>query len=235
MAVGGDAEVGAAQDDVAGRISTILGRISRDAARAIEVNAAILAVNEDRRFVRLFRNTREFHALNTIHFSLREQLTMIVVRMYDTYAPPQGNRQERGGNRASLPHLMHHLDQWEPDFQAIGPDVDPDRAREAVLRARNAYEGLVGNDPGTELLGELRRYRDANMAHSLFDMGDQERALFRNVDDLLQMTLPVVRDLAFGLGGVEWDLDAVHAEMRAHADAFWDVVLSGMEARQAEQ
>ena len=99
MAVGGDAQIGAVQDDVAGRVSTILGRISQDAARAIETNTAILAVNDDRRLVRLFRNVQEFETFNTIHFSLREQLTMIVARMHDSYTPPKGDRNERGGNR----------------------------------------------------------------------------------------------------------------------------------------
>ena len=105
VAVAGGAEAVAVHDDVADRVRTILGRISQDAARAIETNAVILAVNENRGLARLFRRAREFHALNTIHFSLREQLTMIVVRMHDPYAPPQGGRNERGGNRASLPQF----------------------------------------------------------------------------------------------------------------------------------
>jgi hypothetical protein len=62
-------------------------------------------------------------------------------------------------------------------------------------------------------------------------MGKQEKALFRTVDDLLQVTLLVVRDLMLGLGGVEWSLDAVQGVKRARADAFWTVVLGGMEAR----
>jgi hypothetical protein len=223
VVIAGDAQVEAAEDDLAARARTILGRIAQDAEKAIETNAAILAVNEDRNLLGLFRNVPEARGLNTIHYSLGEQLTMIVARMHDPV----------GRNRASLPHLMRLLGGWEPDFQAIGPDVDPDRAREAVARARNAHDDLVRNDPGRTLLGNLRGYRNANVAHSLFDMGEQERALFRNVDDLLQMTVPVVEDLAYGLAGVEWDLRAVHAGMRARADAFWAVVVGGMEARRA--
>lgn len=213
------------------RARTILSRLANDAWRAVEVNETLWGANEDAELWRLVRDAPEFRTFSAVRASLREHLTLVIVRMHDTYQPAReagaGRKaqKEKGGNRASLPHLVHILgdDAVVAQLEAEG--------RELIAQARTAYEALTKEEPGRSLVEQLRQHRNWYLAHALFDMGDREgRLLFGNINDLLDLTLPVVRDLAFGLGGVQCNFDQVRQVRRGWAGRFWTSFRRGLAA-----
>ncbi len=206
--------------------------MSNDAWRAIEANEILWSANEDVKLWKLIRKEPEFHTWNAVRASLREHLTLVVARLYDPYQPArearegQKKQQERGGNRASLPHLVHILGD-----KAVVAHLSR-AADKLVAGARVDCVQLECEDPGKTLISVLRRYRNENLAHALFDMDEcKEKLLFDHIDHLLGWTLPIVSDLALGLKDVRCDFDQVRGARKERARVFWAALREGMAVR----
>lgn len=219
------------------RCREILKLLEANVREATRLAAMINRVNDHEDVRAAFSQTYEANGLNVVFEALLRQLVIVLARMHDPYRPEN----DRGGNRASLSHLMHLLDdksvvrlftddarQWLPDLNR--QERDARLALRAIQRARVKYRRLMKSEAAKWLIA-VKNFRDIHLAHSLFEKTADEQMYYGYVGDLLKGTKVLIPLLSLGLDGAHWDLEEREQIDGKMADRFWKVARSGMLAK----
>lgn len=219
------------------RCREILGLLDANIHEVLRLAALVNRLKDHEDVRTAFEQTYEANGLKVVFEALRRQVVMVLARMYDPYDPTN----DKGGDRASLKHLMDLLAdkaviriflddarKWLPDMNR--QERDALIALKAIQRARVRYRRLT-NSEAAKWLVAIKDFRNIHLAHSLFGKTTNEPMCDRAISDVLRGTKELIPFLRLGLDGQEWnweDRDKINAKM---ADAFWEVVLLGMVAK----
>ncbi len=214
----------------------ILRKVERNIHHAQMTRAMLECVNDGEELKISFQETYEAHGLNVVYRAILDSLIIILSRMYDPVFP----KKKLGLDRASLPHLMHLLE--DPDtqnqFLAAAWHWTPGMIEEKQMRtcaerlesALDDYSALSASGLGKSVLSGLKWYRDANLAHSLFRGVRRKPLIYGEIGELLEVTSPIIENLSLAMMGKSWADDGSD-EAKQRAEAFWAVVETGMKAK----
>lgn len=211
----------------------ILRRLQRNFHHAQISRAMLARVNDDEQLRDLFKNTYEAHGLNVVYRAILDNLIIVLSRMFDPVFPGR----KHGWDRASLPHLLHLLEDCDTRNQFLAaawhwtPGMIEEKqmrtCEELMTKARCAYDDLSNGVLGKSVLAGLRWYRNANLAHTLFRGTKRQNLIYGEIGELLDQTSPIIQDLVLALRGQAWSGDGSD-EAENRAEAFWVVVERGM-------
>lgn len=228
----------------------IVQRTSLDVARLIQdqirsnfqeaaINREMLSyINDKADFRDLFRDTHAANGLNVIYHALLHNVVLVLSRIFD----PIYVTKNRGMDLASLPHLMHLLQDAAlrreiadvsrravPASHAVKMALSCERS---ILRAQRMYNEFAVMELAREALAGLRWYRNHHLAHSIFKPRKKDILLYGQIGDLMDAIRPIVITLegAINKHALEhgWPVAGRH-----FAHTFWPVVALGMKTRSA--
>lgn len=224
------------------RCRAILKLLDANIKEALQLAAMVNRLNNHEDVRAAFNETYEAHGLNVVFETLLRQLLIVLARMHDPYHPDN----DRGGNRASLAHLMHLLGdksvvrlflddarRWS-DPRMNRQERDARAALRKIQAARVKYRSLMQSE-ATKWLIAVKSFRDIHLAHSLFEKTADERMYYGYIGDLLNGTKVLIPLLSVGLAGENWDLEDYEDEYAQMADRFWKVTRSGMLAKKGRE
>ena len=210
------------------RAREIVRKLEANLDDAIAIEAMLSWSNNSSTMRKAYDQTPAVHGCNLIRHTLLIQLALVLMRVHDPGV----------GNKASLPHVFELLQGrdvmaefrreargWHPDMLDLADDSEQ-RAVAAIREAQARWETVKEQEPNKR----LRKHRNRYIAHSLFEMSDEEKAVCNDAYQLLEDTTPIVEKLLLGVLGKNVGFAERRKTRLEHAGAFWSSAIAGMEA-----
>jgi hypothetical protein len=210
----------------------VVKQLSLAVKSAIMDRAMMEAANSDTDLIEAFHQTVQAHGLGIIRFSLTQSLLIKTVRCWDH----KGRGRKGKGERASLPSLLHALQQTSvaDNLMELAADWHPDMNRAERNREifRNQLAVLVAGieeqdrEDRKERRDRLVKYRDTFIAHNLIRL-PPEMPIYDDIFGLLDETIPLVEAASVAVLGHDQDLSGCREVSEVHAWQFWASVRAG--------
>lgn len=174
------------------------------------------------------------NSYSTIQHALTTSLVLTVARLFDQDG---SHRDPNKSDKASLPNLMRLLSQkrcidvfakrarsWIPHMPDIA-DTQEAACRKAIDEAISTYLAFRGLASKRSALNRVRELRDREIAHSLTRPPRESLPIYRELFDLLDIAVNIVRLARFAIEGSYYDYGDIERINREDGDRFWRMAL----------